>query len=101
MKMKSNNYRILSILIVILSFTLIYISLILLDKSQSPEVNNFQVPETNLQIYPQFYGNDSNPNWSRENTFINNNTYLRQGYGYEIKTGNLIPSRLTQTQLEF
>lgn len=91
MKIKSNNYRILSILIVILSFALIYVLLILLDKSQSPEVNNFQVPETNLQIYPQFYGNDSNPNWSRENTFINNNTYLRQGYGYEIKTDTLIP----------
>jgi hypothetical protein len=94
MKVKSNNFRILSIFIIILSFTLLYFSLALLDKSLSPEVNKFQTPETNLQIYPQFYGNDSDPNWSRENTFINNNNYLRQGYGYEIKTDNIIPKEV-------
>ena len=90
MKVKSNNFRIISIFVVILSFMLLYLSLALLDKSTSPEENKFQTPETNLQIFPQFYGNDSNPNWSRENTFINNNIYLRQGYGYEIKTDTLI-----------
>ena len=73
MKVKSNNFRIISIFVVILSFMLLYLSLALLDKSTSPEENKFQTPETNLQIFPQFYGNDSNPNWSRENTFINNN----------------------------
>jgi hypothetical protein len=93
-KVKSNNFRVISVIVIILSFTLLYFSLALLDKSLSPEVNKFQTPETNLQIYPQFYGNDSNPNWSRENTFINNNNYLRQGYGYEIKTDTIIPKEV-------
>jgi len=92
---RSKNLRVISIVILTIILSITYGGTYLLDKNvEVYQGSSYLAPNKNMEVFPHFFGNHSNAQWLRENSFINDNLYLRQGYGYELKTDSLIPIEL-------